>query len=174
MLISPMTAAELMTGFPKAMEEREIKCGQGQGAGHAYAVQVLVIDDKVFGVRGNGTADTLSISFEVVEGGIGRFFGFVAAAKACLFKFPVSFKYLGFQTVAAYTAVGRGADGVDLSGAYYTVGYEAAAPLLRHADVLFFKAVVVNVREKSATPISNGGLLITPPGYCTGSCPWQV
>ena len=27
---------------------------------------------------------------------------------------------------------------------------------------------------KSATPISNGGLLITPPGYCTGSCPWQV
>ena len=28
--------------------------------------------------------------------------------------------------------------------------------------------------EKSATPISNGGLLITPPGYCTGSCPWQV
>ena len=71
----------------------------------------------------------------------------MAAAKACLFKFPVSFKYLGFQTVAAYTAVGRGADGVDLSGAYYTVGYEAAAPLLRPADVLFFKAVVVNVRE---------------------------
>ena len=30
------------------------------------------------------------------------------------------------------------------------------------------------LKVKSATPISNGGLLITPPGYCTGSCPWQV
>lgn len=28
--------------------------------------------------------------------------------------------------------------------------------------------------EKLATPISNGGLFGTPPGFCTDTCLWQV
>ena len=43
-----------------------------------------------------------------------------------------------------------------------------------HAVEVTNSNISMGGQQKSATPISNGGLLITPPGYCTGSCPWQV
>ena len=44
---------------------------------------------------------------------------------------------------------------------YY--GYELVTEISKYIEM--------SEGTKSATPISNGGLLITPLGYCTGSCP---